>query len=120
MLVLIAGVAALLKYAIRPGLAARADRDFACAGIAIAAIAALAFGWRERARRRAFGLSLQGGAIGMLLMTVFAAFRLYHCAASAAFAMMLILVAGTGVLAVLQDALALRCSASSPASLRRS
>jgi uncharacterized membrane protein len=71
-------------------------------------MAALAFGWRERLRRRSFGLALQGGAIGVLLMTVFAAFRLYHLLPPVpAFGLMLVLVAGAGVLAVLQDALAL-------------
>jgi uncharacterized membrane protein len=71
-------------------------------------MAALAFGWRERLRRRSFGLALQGGAIGVLLMTVFAAFRLYHLLPpTPAFGLMLVLVAGAGALAVLQDALAL-------------
>ena len=107
MLVLFAGVAALLKYASDEGWL-RLPIEFRLAGIALAAIAALAFGWRERTRRRSFGLSLQGGAIGVLLLTVFAAFRLYHLLpAGAAFALMLILVAGVGVLAVLQNALAL-------------
>jgi len=107
MLVLIAGVAALLKYASDQGWL-RLPIELRLAGIALAAMAALAFGWRERVRRRAFGLSVQGGAIGLLLMTVFAAFRLYHLMpAGAAFGLMLILVAGTGVLSVLQDALAL-------------
>ena len=107
MLVLFAGVAALLKYASDQGWL-RVPIEFRLAGIAFAAMAALAFGWRERGRRRAFGLSLQGGAIGLLLMTVFAAFRLYNLLpAGAAFGLLLVLVAGTGVLAVLQDALAL-------------
>ncbi|MEO7325321.1 MAG: DUF2339 domain-containing protein [Dokdonella sp.] len=107
MLVLFAGVAALLKYASDQGWLTL-PIELRIAGIALAAIAALVFGWRERARRRSFGLSLQGGAIGVLLMTVFASFRLYHLLPpAAAFALMLILVAGTGVLAVLQDALAL-------------
>jgi uncharacterized membrane protein len=107
MLVLFAGVAALLKYASDQGWL-HLPIELRLAAIALAAIAALAFGWRERGRRRAFGLSLQGGAIGVLLMTVFAAFRLYQLLpAGAAFALMLVLVAGTGVLAVLQDALAL-------------
>jgi uncharacterized membrane protein len=107
MLVLIAGVAALLKYASDQGWL-HVPIEIRLALVAIAAIAALAFGWRERVRRRAFGLSLQGGAIGMLLMTVFAAFRLYQVLPPGpAFALMLILVAGTCVLAVLQDALAL-------------
>ena len=107
MLVLFAGVAALLKYASDQGWL-HVPIELRLAAIALAAIAALAFGWRERDRRRAFGLSLQGGAIGILLMTVFAAFRIYALLpAGAAFALMLVLVAGTGVLAVLQDALAL-------------
>ena len=105
MLVLFAGVAALLStHRTRAGCTFRSRSP---CGLAIAAIGALAFGWRERGRRRAFGLSLQGGAIGILLMTVFAAFRpITLVPPGAAFAMMLILVAGTGVLAVLQDALA--------------
>ena len=107
MLVLFAGVAALLKYASDQGWL-HVPIELRLAGIALAAIAALALGWRERGRRRAFGLSLQGGAIGILLMTVFAAFRIYSLLpAGAAFALMLVLIAGTGVLAVLQDALAL-------------
>jgi uncharacterized membrane protein len=107
MLVLFAGVAALLKYASDQGWL-HVPIELRLAGIALAAIAALALGWRERGRRRAFGLALQGGAIGILLMTVFAAFRIYSLLpAGAAFALMLVLVAGTGVLAVLQDALAL-------------
>jgi uncharacterized membrane protein len=107
MLVLFAGVAALLKYASDQGWLTL-PIELRIVGIALAAIAALVFGWRERERRRSFGLSLQGGAIGVLLMTVFASFRLYHLLPpTAAFALMLILVAGTGVLAVLQDALAL-------------
>lgn len=106
-LVLFAGVAALLKYAADEGWL-RLPIELRLAGIALAAIAALAFGWRERARRPSFGLAVQGGAIGVLLLSVFAAFRLYHLLpAGAAFTLLLLLVAGAGVLAVLQDALAL-------------
>ena len=107
MLVLIAGIAALLKYASDQGWL-HMPVEFRLAAVAVAAIVALLFGWRERGRRRAFGLSLQGGAIGVLLMTVFAAFRLYQLLpAGPAFGLMVLLVAGAGVLAVLQDALAL-------------
>ncbi|MBL0162739.1 MAG: DUF2339 domain-containing protein [Xanthomonadales bacterium] len=107
MLVLFAGVAALLKYATDEGWFTF-PIEFRLVGISLAAIAALVFAWRQRESRRAFALSLQGGAIGILLLTVFAAFRLYHLLpAGAAFALMLVLVAGVCVLAVLQDALAL-------------
>lgn len=107
MLVLFAGVAALLKYAADEGWFTF-PIELRLAGIALAGIAALAFGWRQREQRRGFALSLQGGAIGVLLLTVFAAFRLYGLLPpGAAFALMLVLVAGVGVLAVLQNALAL-------------
>jgi len=107
MLVLFAGVAALLKYA--------ADKHLLLLPIgvrvslvALAAIVGLAFGWRQRDTRRVFALSLQGGAIGVLVITVFAAFRLYGLLPPlAAFGMLIVLVAGVGMLAVLQDALAL-------------
>jgi uncharacterized membrane protein len=107
MLVLFAGVAALLKYAADEGWFTF-PVEFRLIGIALASMAALVFAWRQRDTRRSFSLSLQGGAIGILLLTVFAAFRLYHLLpATAAFALMLVLVAGVCVLAVLQDALAL-------------
>ncbi len=107
MLVLFAGVAALLKYAADEGWLTL-PIELRLAGVGLAAVAALAFGWRQRDERRAFALGLQGGAIGVLLLVVFAAFRLYSLLpAGAAFALMIVLVVGIGVLAVLQDALAL-------------
>lgn len=107
MLVLFAGVAALLKFAADQGWLSM-PIELRLTGIALLAMAALAFGWRERSRRRAFGLALQGGALGILLMTVFAALRLYFLLpAGLAFALMLMLVAATSALALKQDALAL-------------
>ncbi|MEO6800824.1 MAG: DUF2339 domain-containing protein [Rhodanobacter sp.] len=107
MLVLFAGVAALLKYAADAGML-HVPVALRLSLVALAAIVALILGWRQRQTRRVFALSLQGGAIGVLLITVFAAFRLYILLPpQAAFALLLVLVAGVGVLAVLQDALAL-------------
>ncbi|MEO7432380.1 MAG: DUF2339 domain-containing protein [Dokdonella sp.] len=107
MLVLFAGVAALLKYASDEGWL-HLPIELRLAAITLAAIAALAFGWHVRERKRSFALALQGGAIGILLLTVFAAFRVYDLIpAGGAFALMLVLVAGAGVIAVMQDALAL-------------
>ena len=107
MLVIFIGVAAALKYAADIGLL-RAPISVRLAVIAALAIVALAFGWRQRSRRRVFALSLQGGAVGVLVMTVFAAFRLYDLIpALPAFVLLVVLVAGIGLLAVLQDAMAL-------------
>ena len=67
-----------------------------------AALGALVFAWRKRESNRVFALSLQGGAIGVLLLVVFAAFKMYGMIpAGAAFALSIVLVAGLGVLAVL-------------------
>ncbi len=107
MLVLFAGVAALLKYAGDQGWMTF-PIELRLAGVAAAAIAGLVFGWRQRESRRSFALALQGGAIGVLLLVVFAAFKLHPLLpAPAAFALSVVLVASAGVLAVRQDAVAL-------------
>lgn len=106
-IVLFLGVAALLKYAADQGWL-RMPIQFRLAGVAVAAIAALAFAWKKRESHRSFALSLQGGAIGVLILTVFAAFRLYGLLpAGFAFALLVVIVAGGATLAVLQDAIAL-------------
>jgi uncharacterized membrane protein len=106
-MVLLAGVAALLKYASDQGWV-RVPVEFRLAGIAVAAIGALVFAWKHREERRSFSLSLQGGAIGVLMLVVFAAFKLFDLMpAGPAFGITIALVAGLGVLAVLQRALSL-------------
>lgn len=103
--VLFFGVAFLLKYAVeRHALSV----EFRLAGVTLAASAMLVVGWRLRVQRRAYALIVQGGSIGVLYLTVFAAAKLYHLAPPAfAFAVMVALVALSGALAVLQDARAL-------------
>ena len=106
-LVLLLGVPALLKYAAAQGYFTF-PIEARLALVAGAAIAALVLGWRERHRRPAFGLSLQGGAIGVLLLTVFAAYRYWGLLPpSLAFALVVVLVAGSAMLALLQDNMAL-------------
>ncbi len=106
-MVLLAGVAALLKYASDQGWV-RVPIELRLAGIAAAAIGALVFAWRQRDARPTFAWSLQGGAIGILMLVVFAAFKIYDLMPPAgAFAITVALVAGLGVLAVLQRALSL-------------
>lgn len=103
MLVLFFGVAAALKYALDEGWV-RFPIEFRLAAIAVAAFAGLIWGWRNRVARPAFGLSLQGGAIGVLLLTIFAAYRLYALLpAGVAFGLVLVLVTGAAALAVLQS-----------------
>lgn len=103
MLVLFAGVAALLKYVADQGWLTL-PIELRLAGIGVAAIVGLAFGWRQREHRRSFALSLQGGAIGVLLMTIFAAFKLYGLLpAGIAFTLCVLLVFGCGVLALAQN-----------------
>ncbi|MCA7926796.1 DUF2339 domain-containing protein [Burkholderia cenocepacia] len=104
-IVLFFGVAFLLKYA--------ADNDmlpieFRLAGTALAAAALLAIGWRVRARRAAYGLVLQGGGVGILYLTIFAATKLYALLpVGAAFPLMVAVCALGAFLAVRQNALPL-------------
>lgn len=105
--VLFAGVGALLKFA-----ASQGWMDFPIelrlAGITAAALAALVFGWRQRTVRRTFALGMQGGAIGVLLMTSFAAWKLYGLMGPGpAFVLWVLLAAAAGLLALWQEARAL-------------
>jgi uncharacterized membrane protein len=96
------GVAFLLKYA--------AERDLVpielrLAAVALGAAALLVVGWRLRERRAGYAVILQGGGIGVLYLTVFAAFRLYHLLpAVPAFAVLAAIAVLSAMLAVLQDA----------------
>jgi len=96
------GVAFLLKYA--------AERDLVpielrLSAVALGGIALLILGWRLREKRTGYAAALQGGAIGVLYLTVFAAFRLYHLVpAVPAFALLTAIAVLSAILAVLQDA----------------
>ena len=104
-LVLFVGVSFLLKYAVERN---ALPIDVRLAGTAAAALALIVTGWRLRARRAAFGLILQGGGIGILYLTIFAAARLYQLLPLGfTFVLLLALVALSAALAVLQDARAL-------------
>ncbi|MCA8201394.1 DUF2339 domain-containing protein [Burkholderia sp. AU33545] len=104
-IVLFFGVAFLLKYAADNNML---PIEFRLAGTALAAAALLAIGWRVRARRAAYGLVLQGGGIGILYLTIFAATKLYALLpVGAAFPLMVAVCALSAFLAVKQNALPL-------------
>jgi len=100
--VLFFGIAFLLKYAADNSLL---PIEFRLAGVALAATALLVLGWRIGDSRGAYGLVLQGGGVGALYLTVFAATRLYHLLpAGAALPLMVATCALSAFLAVRQNA----------------
>jgi uncharacterized membrane protein len=101
-IVLFFGVAFLLKYAAQRNLV---PIEFRLILVFLAGLGLLGTGWRFRERRRVYGLILQGGGVGVLYLTVYAAARFYHLLPyGLAFAVMFALVILSGILAVLQDA----------------
>ena len=78
------------------------------AAIGAAAVVLLGFGWRLRLSRPDYAQVLQGGAVAVLYLTLFAAFRFYGVLARGpAFVLMVAVAALAAALAVLQDARAL-------------
>jgi uncharacterized membrane protein len=105
LLVLFFGVAFLLRYVAER---TQVPIELRLAGVAAAAIALLIFGWRLRASKPGFAITLQGGAVGILYLTVFAALRLYQVISPLpAFSLLAVLTALSGALSVLQNARAL-------------
>lgn len=101
------GVAFLLKYAVDKNILVLSI-EMRLLAVAVLAAVLLGIGWRLRSRARVYALSLQGGGIGMLYLTIFAALRLYHLLpAPVAFVLLVLLTAATGFLAVVQEAKAL-------------
>jgi uncharacterized membrane protein len=104
-IVLFFGVAFLLKFA--------AERhmlpiELRLAGVSLGGVALLVIGWRLRERQRAYGLALEGGGVGLLYLTVFAALRLYDLLPpTLAFALLVAIAALSAFLAVGQNSMAL-------------
>lgn len=97
------GVAFLLKYAVDRRLVV-ISLEFRLLAVAAAGLALLLIGWRLRSKKRVYALSLQGGGIGILFLTVFAALRLWQLLpASLSFVLLVILTICTGALAVMQN-----------------
>ena len=104
-LVLFVGVGFLLKYAAEH---VTIPIEVRLAAVALGAMALLVVGWRLRERRTAYAMILQGGGVGVLYLTVFAALKLYQLIPPlAAFALLFWIAALSSWLAVRQDTIAL-------------
>jgi len=105
LIVLFFGVAFLIKYA--------ADRhmlpiEFRLMGVAVGAMAMLVVGWRLRLGHQAYAVTIQGGAVGILYLTVFAAAKMYTLLPMGlAFLLLVLMVALSATLALIQDAMPL-------------
>tara|TARA_R110002096_G_scaffold5159_2_gene24082 strand:- start:2967 stop:5639 length:2673 start_codon:yes stop_codon:yes gene_type:complete len=103
--ILFFGVSFLLKYAHDRALFPIEVRLVAVAAFGLAL---LAVGWALRQHKRGYATALQGGAVGVLYLTVFGAARLYEVLPlTLAFTLMLALVGLSAALAVVQNATAL-------------
>ena len=104
-IVLFFGVGFLLKYAVDKNLF---PIELRLAAVAAFGIALFVLGWRLRHRNLNYALVIQGGAIGILYLTVFTAARFYTVVPlGLAFFLMLALVLFSCSLAVIQNSMAL-------------
>ncbi|MDP3087511.1 MAG: DUF2339 domain-containing protein [Methylotenera sp.] len=103
--ILFIGISFLLKYA--------ADHshipiEFRLMTIALGGIVLLALGWRLRYKRPQYSWALQGGGIGILYLTIFAALKLYQLIpATPAFALLAVVAFLSALIAVKQSAMPL-------------
>jgi uncharacterized membrane protein len=103
-IVLFFGVAFLLRYLAEHS---HVSIEVRLSAVAVAGVVLLLLGWRLRERRAGYALALQGGGVGILYLTVFAALRLYGLLPPT---LALVILASIAVLsaalAVLQDSAA--------------
>jgi uncharacterized membrane protein len=105
MLLLLIGLGFLVKYTVEH---VRVPIELRLSGVALGGIALLVVGWCLRLRRPGYAMVLQGGGVGVLYLTVFAAFRLYALLSPTMTFALLVAVAGlSSWLAIRQDAIAL-------------
>ncbi|MEJ2641300.1 MAG: DUF2339 domain-containing protein [Desulfosarcinaceae bacterium] len=105
LVVLFCGIAFLLKYAAVRNLL---PIELRLVGVMAAGIALVVLGWRLREGRRTYALLLQGGGVGVVYLTLYAAAKLYHLLPlPLCLLLMLALVGFSAALAILQNALPL-------------
>ncbi len=103
--ILFVGLAFLAKFATEH---AHFPVEVRLAAIGAVALVLLGVGWRLRLARPAYAQVLQGGAVAVLYLTLFVAFRFYGVlAVGPVFALMAAIAALAAALAVLQDSRAL-------------
>jgi uncharacterized membrane protein len=99
------GISFLIKYVAENS---NVPIEFRMAGIALFGVGLLVLGWRLRNKRKEYAWALQGGGIGVLYLTVFAAMKLYQLIPpSAAFILLIIIAFLSAGIAVLQSAMPL-------------
>ncbi|HEY7189233.1 MAG TPA: DUF2339 domain-containing protein, partial [Vicinamibacterales bacterium] len=105
MVIVFFGVAFLVRYAADRGLL---PVEFRLIAVAAASLVLLGIGWYLRTSKPDYAMVLQGGAVGLLYLTIFAAFRLYGLLPGVlTFTLLVVVVIVSGMLAVLQDSLVL-------------
>jgi uncharacterized membrane protein len=103
--ILFIGVSFLIKYVAEHS---HVPIELRLAGIALLGVALLVTGWRLRIKRAEYSWALQGGGVGVLYLTIFAAMKLYQLIPSGvAFALLAIVAFLSAGIAVLQSALPL-------------
>jgi uncharacterized membrane protein len=99
--ILFIGLAFLAKFASEH---VQVPIEMRLAGIGGVGVVLLVLGWRLRHRRTGYAQVLQGGAVAVLYLTLFVAFRFYGVLSALPVFVLMVLVAALGAaLAVLQD-----------------
>ncbi len=104
MLVLLSAVIAFLRYATTMGWL-HVPIEMKLLGVAVTAIATLIFAWKKRDTKRSFALVMQGGSIGVLLLVIFSAVKMYSLmSAPVGFILSLAFILLTAILSIQQNA----------------
>lgn len=108
-IVLFFGVSFLVKYSIENSIVPIEVRLIA---VVLGGLAMLVVGWRLRKKAPVYGMVIQGGAIGIIYLAIFASFKMYHLVpASFAFPLLIVFSVLGMLLAVLQDSKSLAITA---------
>ncbi len=103
--ILFMGFSFLIKYAAEH---TQVPIELRMMGIALSGIGLLALGWRLRHSRPQYSWALQGGGIGVLYLTIFAALKMYQLIpAGAAFPLLVVVAFLSAFIAVKQSAMPL-------------